>query len=388
MQLTKILAVVASVTSVAAAQQKYLGFNYGATTVDSKGKTQADFEKEFSTAKELENAPGDFNTARLYTNVQAGTTDTPSEAFVAAIKTKTKLFLGIWCSGVTEIDNELNVLASAVETLGKPFTDLVIGISVGSEDMYRVSEPGIRNKAGVGNDADAIVRFIKDTREKLKNTDLRDIPIGHVDTWSAWTNESNQAVIDEVDFVGTNLFPYYESERQNSFDNATYLFESAINKTQAAVGEKEVWITETGWPYRGPEFGAAEATLENSKKYWDTVGCQIFGKRNVFWYTLQDNNPANEAKFGITEDYSTEARFDLTCPKKSDAPKTTKPGEEENDGGEQDGDQGGEQGGEQAGNENAGPEGNEDEPSAASTVAVFGLPLVFALTFAGVSWVV
>lgn len=66
--------------------------------------------------------------------------------------------------------------------------------------------------------------------------------------------------------------------------------------------------------YSGPAFGNGKATVDNAEKYWKTVGCALFGKKNVFWYTLRDANPENEVKFAITNDLSTTPRYDLSCP--------------------------------------------------------------------------
>ena len=301
-----------------AAQGTILGFNSGASDDKGNAKNQQDFEAEFKAAKNLNGAPGEFNTIRLYSNIQWNTPSTPIAAFPAAIATNTSLLLGIWASGTDNIDNELKALTAALDEHGSKLADLVVGISVGSEDLYRVSEPGLRNNAGVGNNADTIVRFIKDARSRLANTALKSKPFTHVDTWTAWVNGSNKAVIDEIDFLAVNAFPFYESERDNQISNAGSLLASAINATEGVAGGKDVWVTETGWAYTGPAFGAADATVDNAGEYWQDVGCKLFGKRNVFWYTLRDANPDNEVKFAITDNLSTTARFNLTCPADSE----------------------------------------------------------------------
>ncbi|USP78734.1 glycoside hydrolase family 17 protein [Curvularia clavata] len=316
MRFTTALAFAAAAIGGAAAQDSLvLGFNSGATDDQGKAKSQADFEKEFKTAQNLKNAPGKFNTIRLYSNIQAYTTDTPIAAFPAAIATNSKLLLGVWASGSDNIDNELKALSSAVEEYGTKLTDLIVGLSIGSEDLYRVSEPGIRNKSGVGNSAEMIVKFIKDARKRLADTPLKDVKITHVDTWTAWVNESNKAVIDEVDFLSVNAFPFYEQEHNNSIENAGQLLSDAVAATEGVAGSKDVWITETGWSYTGPDFGAAKSSVDNLKTYWKTVGCALFNKKNVFWYTLRDANPENKVKFAISDNLSTTARFDLTCDK-------------------------------------------------------------------------
>jgi glucan endo-1,3-beta-D-glucosidase len=249
MRFATLLAVAAATIGSAIAQDDLiLGFNAGATDDTGKAKTQADFEKEFKTAKNLQGAPGNFTTIRLYSNIQAGTEQNPQPiaAFPAAISTNTKLLLGIWASGTDNVDNELNTLQAAIKQYGSKLTDLIVGISVGSEDLYRVSEPGIKNKSGVGNSAEKIVEFIKATRSKLAGTALAKIKVTHVDTWTAWVNTSNKAVIDNVDFLSVNAFPFYESEHDNSIKSAGGLLSSALSATEGVAGGKDVWITETG----------------------------------------------------------------------------------------------------------------------------------------------
>jgi len=310
-------------TAVLAQQSKqkgYLGFNSGARLDDNKIKQQSDFEKEFKTAQGLQGSPGLFNSVRLYTNVQPDTTNTPIVAFQAALATNTTMLLGLWCSGTKSIDNELAALKAAITQHGQKFADLVVGISVGSEDLYRVSESGIENNAGLGQNADTIIKFINQTREAIANTPLSSKPVGHVDSWSAWANSSNSKVIEAVDFVGTDLYPYYEKDKGNDFSNLTSVYDYIYNQTLSATGDKPVWITETGWPASGPKFGAAVPSLENAQSYWYSIGCKLFGRTNVWWYTLRDSNSANKEKFAITKDLSTTPLLNLTCPADSGAP--------------------------------------------------------------------
>ncbi|CAN9332491.1 unnamed protein product [Alternaria alternata] len=290
MRFVSALAVAAATVSSALAQDFVLGFNSGASDDTGKAKTQEDFEKEFTTAQSLEGAPGNFSAIRLYSNIQWETTDTPIAAFPAAIATNSKLLLGIWASGTDNIDNELKALNSAVEEYGTKLTDLVIGLSVGSEDLYRVSTC-----------AEKIVEFIKTARERLADTPLKGVKITHVDTWTAWVNESNKAVIDEIDFLAAAL-------------------SSAISATEGVAGDKDVWITETGWAYSGPDFGAATSTVDNAETYWKDVGCALSARGKSSGYTLRDANPANKVKFAISDKLSTTPRFDISCPEQKELP--------------------------------------------------------------------
>lgn len=326
MRLTTVAALAASVGRVVAQQQGYLGFNSGATKDDKSVKKQADFEQEFQAQQKLQFSPGLFNSVRLYTNIQPDTTDTPIEAFAAAVKTNTSMLLGIWCSGADNIDKELSALNKAIKQYGKNFTNLVVGISVGSEDLYRDSEDGVKNKAGVGASAETIIGFIKNTREALKDTALAKTPVGHVDTWTAWVNSSNKNVIDEVDFLGADIYPYYENgdnvNMTNEIGNALPIWEYALNATEKVAGDKPVWITETGWPSTGPTWSHAVPSEANAKTYWDDIGCALFGRTNTWWYILRDSNPDNKMKFGLDPELDAKPRFNLTCPESSKAPRS------------------------------------------------------------------
>lgn len=300
---------------VASASASYLGFNSGSTHGDGSVKVKSDFETEFTNAQKLNGAPGTFNAIRLYTNIQGGTTTDPIQAFDAAVATNTSILLGIWASGTTSIANELSALQAGLDNLGDDFTNLVIGISIGSEDLYRAGATGVANDAGIGAGPDTIVGFITDYKNKFKGTALENVPIGHVDTWDAFTNGSNKAVIDAVDWLGVDEYPYYQTGDGNSIENAASLFQEAYEAVVGVSGGKDVWVTETGWPYEGKTWDQAVASIPNAKTYWDDVGCDLlFNKVNTFWYNFVEDNGANEMSFAISDDMSTTARFNLTCP--------------------------------------------------------------------------
>ncbi|KAK0719067.1 glycoside hydrolase superfamily [Apiosordaria backusii] len=324
MRATATLAAVAGILASGASAENYLGFNSGSTKADRSAKFKTDFLQEFKTAQNLESAPGTFNAVRLYTNIQAYSKDDPISAFEAAVETKTKILLGVWTSGTDSIANELNALKKAIDKYGKSFTDLVIGMSIGSEDLYRISETGVKNEAGVGAGPDVLIKFINDYKKSVAGTALAKVPIGHVDTWDAYTNATNKVVVDALDWVGVDEYPYYENGKGNHIKNSGKLFDRAFDAVAAAVGDKPIWITETGWPASGPTWDQAEATVANAKYYWQEVGCRkLFNKVPTFWYNLRDSNPDNKMQFAITKNLSTKPLFDLTCPTTFDTPTGT-----------------------------------------------------------------
>jgi len=315
MFLLHLLALAALVVS-SSASTVYQGFNYGPTFTDNSAVVESDFQNLFTTAQNLVGTSG-FASARLYTMIQAGTTNTPTEAIQAAINTKTSLLLGLWASaGQTIFTNEVAALTSAIEQYGTNFTSIIAGISVGSEDLYRISPIGVENLSGVGANPSDIVNYISQVRSAIANTSASEALLGHVDTWTAWVNSSYSAVISACDFIGVDTYPYFQSTEANSIDDAYNLFFAAYNNTKNAAGSKPVWLTETGWPVSGPTSNLAVPSIQNAQTYWDQVGCAIFGKINAWWFTLQDSVPTTPSpSFGIVgSTLSTTSLYNLTCP--------------------------------------------------------------------------
>jgi glucan endo-1,3-beta-D-glucosidase len=278
------------------------GFNYG-----SSGMTQSIYETQFTLAQDLIGTSG-FTSARLYTSIQDGTTNGIISAIPAAIATKTYLLLGLFYPNV---DNEIAALTAAIDQYGSDFADLVLGISVGSEDLYRDSVLGIGANEGTGATPDELVSFIQATRNAIAGTVLADKLVGHVDTWNSWTNSSNAAVITASDFIGMDAYPYYQTTDANTIANGQSLFETAYQATVSVAGGKPVWITETGWPVSGPVEADAVASTANAETYWQAVGCGFaFDKIPTFWYDLVDEGAV--PSFGVT-DGTTTPLFDLTC---------------------------------------------------------------------------
>lgn len=301
--------------------QTYKGFNYGGTHTDNTPIVESQYESQFKAAQGLVGASG-FTSARIYTLIQAGTTNTPSEAIQAAINTKTSLLLGLWASaGQANIDNELIALSGAINAHGATFTDLIVGISVGSEDLYRISPTGIENHSGVGAGPDEVANYIGQVKNAIANTAAKGKPVGHVDTWTAWVNGSNAAVIAAADFIGMDAYPYFQNTMANAIGNGYSLFFDAYDQTVNVAAGKPVWVTETGWPVSGATSNQAVPSTQNAQTYWDQVGCnRLFGKINTWWYTLEDALPSTpNPSFGVIVSGSTTPLYDLSCSAASSA---------------------------------------------------------------------
>ncbi|KAK5096113.1 hypothetical protein LTS08_007719 [Lithohypha guttulata] len=272
------------------------GFNYAA-----QEQTRSAFEASFRTAAALEGTE-DYTSARLYTMIQEGTTNTPIEAIPAAIDTQTTLLLGLWTSSPqSTFDNEIVALKSAISQYGSAFADLVVGISVGSEDLYRISATGIANDPlGVGQTPDVLVNYIGQVRKAIEGTSLSGKPIGHVDTWNAFLNSSNSAVIAACDFLGLDEYPYFQTTDPNSIENGKELFFEAYDKVQAVAPGKQIWVTEAGWPTVGAKSGDAVASIDNAEIFWQDVACELEDRNIDFWWYILEDTGANPS-FGVSQ---------------------------------------------------------------------------------------
>jgi glucan endo-1,3-beta-D-glucosidase len=313
-----LLAFAAIVTSAAAGAIQ--GFNYGATHTDGSAMTLTDFTNLFNAAKVLAGTNGAFTSARLYTSIQAGTSNSPSAAFEAAVNTNTRLLLGLWASsGSGTISDELDAINNAISLYGTKFTSLVDGISVGSEDLYRITPTSIENSPpgdSVGAEPDQIISYISTVKSSLSGTGLSGAPIGHVDTWTAWVNGSNSDVVSACDFIGMDAYPYFQTTMANDINGAAALFKSAYDQTVANALGKPVWVTETGWPISGPTQNQAVPGTTEAETYWQEVGCgELFGEVNTWWYTLNDASPSTPSpSFGIIpSSLSNTPAYNLTC---------------------------------------------------------------------------
>lgn len=219
----------------------------------------------------------------------------------------------MWISGGdAAITNEIAALQNAISTYGTSFTDLVVGLSVGSEDLYRDAN----NE--VGTTSAYLIECITKVRSAISGTALSDVPIGHVDTYDSFFNSSNTAVIDALDWVGFDGYPYWEKANANSISDAKTRFYEGYNKTVALAGDKPVWVTETGWPVSGDTEGEAVASADNARIYWQDVACTLIADGvNVWWYDLQESQNGEAATdfgiYGAGDLGSLTPRYELSC---------------------------------------------------------------------------
>lgn len=282
--------------SLSTANAYWSGFNVQATLGNGACKTQGDWERDFITMKSL---PGAYTSMRVYASSDCNTL---ANAVPAAIKTGGSILVGVWTQNAEHFAAEKAALLAAVQTHGFGW---IVAVSVGSEDLYRKETT-----------ASTLAQQIYDVRGMLSTVPGYSpaVQVGHVDTWTAWVDGANTAVIQACDFVGTDGYPYFENTKPNGIDQGYNLFWKSVQKVRDTVNTVKsgtwVWVAESGWPTTGPTENQAVPSVANAQQYWSTVACSAFKAGHTFWYSLQDF--AATTSFGVV-DANYAPKYNLAC---------------------------------------------------------------------------
>ncbi|KAJ9613195.1 hypothetical protein H2200_003136 [Cladophialophora chaetospira] len=275
--------------AITGADAFYKGFNIGANLANGACRSQSDWEFAFNKIASL---PGNFKSARLYASSDCNTL---ANAVPAALKTGTTLLVGIWTEDNDHFEAEKQALLTAIQQYG---SDWILAVSVGSEDLYRGD-----------TSASTLASQINDVRGMLWGLGASSKSVGHVDTWTAWVDSANTAVIQAVDWLGNDAYPYFEGF---GIDNgaASDAYWAAVNKVRAVAQGKDVWTTETGQPISGDSIGNGVPSVQSLQTYWWQVSCASFSSLNYFFYDLDDFSAS--PSFAVV-DTNYNPLIDMTC---------------------------------------------------------------------------
>lgn len=183
--------------------------------------------------------------------------------FSAAQARRLKVIAILW------LDDDVTVNTQSISTgiyLARTFKDTIIRISCGSE---------VRTRHDYALDGE-ITRCIQAMREAKISQ-----PVTTIDTWWEWCNRSIRCeptlFSAQVDWIGINVFPWWEN-RFSELHSCTTAKQAAdfhvarLEEVQHANPDKEVVITEFGWP-NGPD-NSTEANVKTGQR------CGVAGPRN------------------------------------------------------------------------------------------------------------
>lgn len=299
LSLSKLIAVSALTAATAASTAfavafKCHGINYNIRSgpdwadASTKCKPAEQIATELATLKQF------TDRIRLYSLTDC---DQSTAVVPAAINAGLQIELGLWVDSYPE-----NYAAekAAFETLlatGVVTSDNIAGIHVGSEAIYRGDV-----------DFDTAVSYLEEIRTLCKaDTNAADIPLTITDVGN--TYRAYPDLVDAVDFVSANLFPFWDSvkiDSAGSYFLGTY--ERLVSIAAEYEGNKTVVIGETGWPYNGTDASGGVTSAANAAQYFSDfyqlanehgIEYYYFSSFDESWKAEQYGDDSVEPYFGL-----------------------------------------------------------------------------------------
>ncbi|KAI8099301.1 glycoside hydrolase superfamily [Halteromyces radiatus] len=235
----------------------------------------------------------EFNQIKTYTNrVRSYTMAVCNEgelALKASQSTGMNIYLGMWVDRPDTFESEFNGLQQLVKS-GASFKN-VDAIIVGSEVIYRKEA-----------DAATLANYVRRVADLVH-------PLGVKVTTSEVYYDFSPPIVNAVDFLMMNAFPYWEGVQINQA--VAKLFEHYDSVVSSANG-KNVKISETGWPSRGANFQASVPSPDNQRTYVKGVLCEAQKRGvDVLYFSAMDESYKSgvEGSFGIMD-----ANYHLKAP--------------------------------------------------------------------------
>jgi GPH family glycoside/pentoside/hexuronide:cation symporter len=131
--------------------------------------------------------------------------------------------------------------------------------------LIRLAKEGLVDIAVVGNEVllrnelteEEVLEYLKSVKKELPNQ-----TVSYIDTYYQLSNRPQ--VLGNCDVILANCYPFWEG---CNADEAPVYLQRMYELVKEAAGEKEVMITETGWPDSGEKMHAAVPSPENTMKY-------------------------------------------------------------------------------------------------------------------------
>lgn len=176
-----------------------------------------------------------------------------------------KTLVGAWLGNDPETNEK--EMAGLIELSKAGYVDIA---AVGNEVMYRgdLTEQ-------------QLIEFIKRAKSEIK-----DIPVGYVDAYYEFTNRP--AITELCDVILANCYPFWEGCEQDY--SLLYMKDMFLRALRAGNGKKVI-ISETGWPDKGSNEGAAVPSEANAMKYF--INAQVWSQNEdieMFYFSSFDES--------------------------------------------------------------------------------------------------
>lgn len=157
------------------------------------------------------------------------------------------------------------------------------------DNVIRIAKEGHADMVAIGNEVllrediplELMISYIKRFKEAVPN-----VPVGYVDAYYTFVNEPE--LIEVCDVIFANCYPFWE---RCNFNYAVSYMKEMYAFVKKAVKDKEVIISETGWPTKGEAYGDALPSYENAARYFiETFEWAKSNNINVFYFSSFDES--------------------------------------------------------------------------------------------------
>ncbi|KAG2019933.1 glucan 1,3 beta-glucosidase [Coprinopsis cinerea AmutBmut pab1-1] len=151
------------------------------------------------------------------------------------------------------------------------------------------------------NDSPAnIINKVNEVRNFLRSNGVN-TPVSTVHTW---VHIRDNRVLCNGDFVGANAHAFFDGNVVGQ-QTGDFVFKTVVPSLKGACPGKQLWITESGWPSRGPSRGRAVASVAEARTALLNLNCACRDDRSVSVYAFEADDSLwkpgndNERSFGI-----------------------------------------------------------------------------------------
>ncbi|KAF8645848.1 hypothetical protein AX16_007506 [Volvariella volvacea WC 439] len=207
-------------------------------------------------------------------------------ASAAAAQAGIQVMAGIYVSGtiasaITQINNEVQLFRTAYARYG---AGRYVGLTIGNE---------------VNDSAGNIMAKVYDVRGYLRSVGVST----PVSTVHVWVTIRNNPALCGADFVGANAHAFYDGNRVSG-QTGDFVYKTVVPSLKAACPGKKIFITESGWPSRGGNFGSAVASLGDERNALLNLNCACRDDTSVSTFAFEYDDQLwkgndNERSFGI-----------------------------------------------------------------------------------------
>lgn len=176
------------------------------------------------------------------------------------------------CIRIFAANSPLDSVAYIAKEMG--FETIIVGIWLDSDTVtnnreieqgIKLAQDGVADRLVVGSEVGLRNEFsIHQWIEYINyvNFKVPEIPVSAADVYGILT--SNPEVLEAVDFIFYNAYPFWEG---TNIDCAPYAFNEMYQTIKEIAGDKEIMVSETGWPTEGNTVGGSTPSLTNLQFY-------------------------------------------------------------------------------------------------------------------------